>query len=79
MKQTKFILSKVNSAKRVRVQPKNNIQFTTDGKAKELISVCLIMFNLNLKMYFYIFKCSRTTTGCYTFECSKFRHIHSKS
>lgn len=32
-KHTKFILSKGNSAKRVRVQPKDNVQLTTDGKA----------------------------------------------
>lgn len=32
-KQTKFTFSKANSAKRVRVQPKNNIQLVTDGKA----------------------------------------------
>ncbi|XP_034194358.1 bZIP_ATF6 domain-containing protein ATf6 isoform X1 [Osmia lignaria lignaria] len=37
MKQTKFILSKLNSAKRVRVQPKNNIQFTTDEQPQGAI------------------------------------------
>lgn len=32
-KHTKFILSKANSAKRIRVQPKNNPRLAPDGKA----------------------------------------------
>nr|XP_012152167.1 PREDICTED: cyclic AMP-dependent transcription factor ATF-6 alpha isoform X2 [Megachile rotundata] len=36
-KQAKFVLSKVNSAKRVRVQPKNNIQFTADEQPQGTI------------------------------------------
>lgn len=31
-KETKFILSEKNFAKRVWIQPKNNIQLITDGK-----------------------------------------------
>lgn len=36
-KETKFTLSKVNSAKRVRVQPKDNIQLVTDEQPKNAI------------------------------------------
>lgn len=36
-KRTKFILSKANTSKRIRVQPKDNVRFATDGK----VIICL--------------------------------------
>lgn len=62
-KESKFTLSKVNSTKRVRVQPKDNIQLVTDGKVITcaLINFTFIISTFELRiLYFYIFNTLQT-------------------
>lgn len=62
-KESKFTLSKVNSTKRVRVQPKDNIQLVTDGKVITcaLINFTFIIFTFELRiLYFYILNTLQT-------------------
>lgn len=62
-KESKFTLSKVNSTKRIRVQPKDNIQLVTDGKVITcvLINFTFIISTFELRiLYFYIFNTLQT-------------------